>query len=116
VAAFAPDGNLLHATPEGRARLGEATSLTALGAERLGQHAVSLGRTSGEISGHRVTVERLGSDAGTVLVTTFADVVAAPAPTPEPEPVAPPSVSAVPPPPPVAAEPPNRPIEPPPQE
>jgi len=96
-AAFTPDGNLLAATPQGRARLGDATSLTALGAERLGQHAVSLGRTSGEVFGARVTVERLGGEAGAVLVMTFAETLAAP---PQP----------------VASEPPNLPTEPPPQE
>ena len=126
VAAFTPDGNLLQATPEGRARLGESTNLAALGAERMAQHAVSLGRTSGEVAGGRVTVERLGTEAGTVLVMTFADaaaaeaaappsrtVVAVPAPTPEPPPVAPEAAPLTPP---VAAEPPNLPAEPPPQE
>jgi PAS domain S-box-containing protein len=99
-AAFTPDGNLLDVTPEGRARLGDASSLATLGAERLGQHALSLGRTSGEVAGSRVTVERLGSEAGAVLVMTFAEALAAPAAPPAP----------------VAVEPPNRPSEPPPQE
>jgi len=116
VAAFTADGNLLHATPEGRARLGAATSLAALGAEHMGQHAISLGSTSGEISGARVSVERLGIEAGTVLAMTFAAAaVAAPTPMPEPKPapVAPPSEpAAASPAPPAAAEPPNRPSEP----
>src|SRR5262245_36497482 len=34
VAAFTPDGNLIHATSEGRARLGEAANLAAAGGER----------------------------------------------------------------------------------
>src|SRR5262249_46527322 len=83
------------APPGGGRGLGEATSLAALGAERMSQHAISLGSTSGEVSGRRVTVERLGSEAGTVLVMTFAEVVAAPAPAPEPAPAAP-SVAAEP--------------------
>jgi PAS domain S-box-containing protein len=117
-AAFAPDGNLLDATPEARTRLGDSASLAALGAERLGEHAISLGRTSGEVSGNRVTVERLGAEAATVLMMTFADVAAAPIPAPaqEPEPVAPPHAPPVTPLPAVAAEPPNLPTTPPPQE
>jgi PAS domain-containing protein len=104
VAAFTPDGTLLHATPDGRARLGAATTLAALGAERLGADAIANGRADGDIPGARATVERLGADGNTVLALTFAEErAAAPAPI-EPPTAAPP------------AEPPRTPREPPPQE
>jgi len=116
IAAFTPDGNLIHATPEAHARLGDAASLAALGAERIGQHAVSLGSSAGEIASGRVSIERIGADANAVLALTFAEERAAaaaptpavpePEPAPQPEPVAPT----------IAAEPPSPPAEPPPQE
>jgi len=98
VAAFTPDGNLIHVTPDGRARLGEATSLAVLGAERLGADAIAHGRADGDIPGGRAMVERLGADASTVLVLTFEEAAATDAATAAP------------------AAPPTRPTEPPPQE
>jgi len=71
IAAFAPDGTLIHATPEGRARLGGATTLAGLGAEHLAQDAIATGRAAGELPLGPLTVERLGADAATVLVATF---------------------------------------------
>src|SRR5882757_2607020 len=71
IAAFALDGTLLHATPEGRARLGGATTLAGLGAEHLAQDAIATGRAAGELHLGPLTVERLGADAATVLVATF---------------------------------------------
>jgi PAS domain S-box-containing protein len=53
VAAFAADGALLHATPAAAARLGEATSIAALGAEHV--------------------AERIGSGGTEVRIVTFAD-------------------------------------------
>ena len=90
-AAFAHDGVLIYATPEGRARLGAATTLAA-----------------GELALGRATVTRLGADASEVVVATFAaepvaEPVAAPAPVaaeppapPEPPPEPPPSIAAAP--------------------
>src|SRR6195256_5885491 len=50
IAAFGPDGHLLHATPEGRARLGGATTLAGLGAEHLAQDAIATGRAAGGLN------------------------------------------------------------------
>jgi PAS domain S-box-containing protein len=110
VAAFTPDGRIIDATPDGRARLGESTSLAALGAEQLGADAIAHGRAEGDIHGRRVTIERLGADANTVLALRFVEEraatpaptePAAPPPSPPPEPppqevVAPPTVPAAP--------------------
>ncbi|MEA2995841.1 MAG: hypothetical protein QOG74_1390, partial [Alphaproteobacteria bacterium] len=87
VAAFGPDGHLLHATPEGGALLGGATTLAGLGAEHLAQDAIATGRAAGELNLGPLTVERLGADATTVLVATFGMAQAAPEPT-ESRPVA----------------------------
>jgi PAS domain S-box-containing protein len=81
IATFTPDGKLVHATAEGRARLGGAATLEALGAERIADNAIALGRVAGEIPFGRVTIERLGVDATTVVAMTFAaERVGAPAP------------------------------------
>jgi PAS domain S-box-containing protein len=112
VAAFAPDGALIHATPPAGARLGGAVTLATLGAAQLGADAVARGRAGGEIALGHVTVERLGADATTALVATLPpEAVAAPAealvppmaaePSPIPEQlprevVAPPTVPAAP--------------------
>jgi PAS domain S-box-containing protein len=101
VAAFTPDGSLIHLTPDGRTRLGEPTTLAALGAERLGADAIAHGRADGDVDGGRATVERLGVDASTVLVLTFAEERAA-----APAPIAPPAAES-------PAEPPAPPREPP---
>ena len=77
VAAFAPDGRLLHATPEGRAQLGSHDTLAALGAGSLAEEALAQGRTTGDSAHGCVTIEKLGSNATTVLIAQFA----APAPT-----------------------------------
>src|SRR5712672_828072 len=87
IAAFGLDGTLLHATPEGRARLGGATTLAGLGAEHLAQDAIATGRAAGELQLGPLTVGRLGADAATVLVATFGMAQAAPEP-PESRPVA----------------------------
>ncbi|HEU5274620.1 MAG TPA: HAMP domain-containing sensor histidine kinase, partial [Xanthobacteraceae bacterium] len=77
LAAFAPDGRLLHATPQGRVQLGRHDTLAGLGAASLAEQALAEGRTAGDSALGRVTLEKLGSDAATVLVAHFA----APAPT-----------------------------------
>jgi PAS domain S-box-containing protein len=111
VAAFTPDGTLIYTTAEGRAHLGGLSTLAALDAERIAEDAIAIGRAAGEIPPGRVTIERLGTDATTVLVATFgAARVASPAeppaappiaaePTPEPtlEVAAPPTVPEPPP-------------------
>jgi PAS domain S-box-containing protein len=79
-AAFAGDGSLIQATPEGRARLGPHASLTALGAERIGAEAAASGRAEGELALGRTTFERLGAETTTVLLATFAATPAAATP------------------------------------
>jgi PAS domain S-box-containing protein len=111
VAAFAPDGNLIHATPEAGARLGGAHTLAALGAGQLGADAVAHGRAEGDIALGRVTVERLGTGATMALMATLPPEVAtateppvpavanAPSSVPEQPPhevIAPPTVPAAP--------------------
>lgn len=76
-AAFAADGALLHAVAAAAVRLGEATSLAALGAEHLADAARATGRASGESAIGRVILERIGGGGASVLLVTFPD--AAPA-------------------------------------
>ncbi len=99
VAAFAPDGGLIHATPQAGARLGGAATLATLGAAQLGADAVARGRAEGEIALGRVTIERLGADATTALVAALPpEAVAAPAKAPAPTAAAEPSQIPEPPP------------------
>jgi PAS domain S-box-containing protein len=85
VAAFGPDGTLIHATPEGHGKLGGAATLAGLGAERMAQDALATGRATGDLHLGPLTIERLGADATAVLAATFG--VALPAPVPEPVPI-----------------------------
>ncbi|HEY2135954.1 MAG TPA: PAS domain S-box protein, partial [Xanthobacteraceae bacterium] len=72
VAAFRPDGTLIHATPEGRARLGGTATLAAIGADSIAQSALASGHADGDGANGHLTIERIGADATTVLVATFA--------------------------------------------
>ncbi len=71
VAAFTPDGKLIHATPAAAARLDGATSLAALGVAALAADAVQTGRAAGETAHGPIAVDRIGSEAATVLLATF---------------------------------------------
>jgi len=71
VAAFAPDGKLVHATPTAAARLHGATSLATLGVPALAADAVGSGRAEGETVHGPIAVDRIGSDAGSILLATF---------------------------------------------
>ncbi|HYS48675.1 MAG TPA: histidine kinase dimerization/phospho-acceptor domain-containing protein, partial [Xanthobacteraceae bacterium] len=73
VAAFLPDGTLVHATPIAAARLGAARNLTALGADQIAAQARNEGRASGDTAIGPATIERIGSGATAVLVVSFAD-------------------------------------------
>ncbi len=64
-------GRSIHATPEGRDRLGGANSLARLGAERIAEDALATGRAAGELPLGHLTIARLGTDATTVLAATF---------------------------------------------
>jgi len=71
LAVFAPDGTLLYATPAARAKLDGTATLSALGIAGIAAQAVSTGSARGLAHDDPVTIERLGSDASTVLVVTF---------------------------------------------
>jgi signal transduction histidine kinase len=92
LAAFTPEGSLLHATAAARARLGVATSLSALGINAPAADALAKGSACGTIrSGETnldVLIERLGEGAGRVLALTLA-----PAPVSAPIDVAAPGLS-----------------------
>jgi signal transduction histidine kinase len=70
-AVFTPDGALLDATAPASRRLAGATRLSALGGAIAAQ-ALAAGNASGESPYGPVTLERLGREASTVLVLTFA--------------------------------------------
>ncbi len=76
VAAFTPDGELLAATEKARPHLQGATALAALGAQALAADALASGHAAGRIDGeqisHRVSIDRVGSTAATVLIAGFA--------------------------------------------
>jgi signal transduction histidine kinase len=75
VAVFAPDGALIHATAAARARLGEKLTLPALGLEPLAATALASGNATGTMRNSQdasdVTLDRLGENAGRVLVLTL---------------------------------------------
>jgi signal transduction histidine kinase/PAS domain-containing protein len=71
LAVFTPDGALLDATAPASRRLAGADRLSALGGAIAAQ-ALAAGRASDETPYGPVTLERLGREASTVLVLTFA--------------------------------------------
>jgi PAS domain S-box-containing protein len=71
VAAFAPDGELIHATPAAAPRLAGATSLAALGVAALAAGAAGNGRAIGASVHGPIALDHIGSDAETVLIATF---------------------------------------------
>jgi PAS domain S-box-containing protein len=71
VAAFTPDGALLHAPDALAGRLGDATTLGALGIAALAATARDTGHAEGESRIGGVTLERIGSGSATVLLATF---------------------------------------------
>jgi len=73
VAAFAGDGALLHATPAAAARLGERADLAALDGEHVAAEARVHGSAHGESALGPLAIQRIGPDAGGVLIVTFAD-------------------------------------------
>ena len=72
VAAFAPDGELIHATPAATPRLAGATSLAALGVAALAAGAADSDRRTGTTIHGPIAVDHIGSEAETVLLATFA--------------------------------------------
>jgi PAS domain S-box-containing protein len=71
VAAFAPDGELIHATPAATPRLAGATSLAALGVAALTAGAAGSDRAVGTTVHGPIAVDHIGSEAETVLLATF---------------------------------------------
>jgi signal transduction histidine kinase len=71
LAVFTPDGALLDATAPALRRLAGASRLSALGGAIAAQ-ALAVGSATGESPYGPVTLERLGREASTVLVLTFA--------------------------------------------
>jgi signal transduction histidine kinase len=71
LAAFTADGTLLYATPASRARLGDASTLSALGITGIAAAALAAGSAGGTTPYGPVTIERLGRDATAVLVVQF---------------------------------------------
>jgi PAS domain S-box-containing protein len=76
VAAFTPAGDLLAATEKAQPHLQGATALAALGAQALAADALASGHAAGRIDSaqlsHRVSIDRVGGTAATVLIADFA--------------------------------------------
>jgi signal transduction histidine kinase len=71
LALFAPDGQLLYATQTAQARLNGAPGLPALGLADAASQALADGAARATTSQGSVSLERLGSDASTVLAAEF---------------------------------------------
>jgi signal transduction histidine kinase len=89
IAAFGPDGTLLHATPAGRARLAGASDLAAVGAQAIAAQASAAGAATGATSLGAVTITRIGADTAAVLLMTFPADTQAVAAAPESRPRSP---------------------------
>ncbi len=73
VAAFAVDGDLIHAEPAARAYLDGATSLAALGGDALASQARRSGYAAGHTERAAIAFDRIGPEP--VLIATFALLV-----------------------------------------
>jgi PAS domain S-box-containing protein len=71
VAAFAPRGELLCATPAAAERIGRQCSLASLGASLLGSEALSKGHAKGATPLGLLQLDRIGRDDTVVLLVTF---------------------------------------------
>jgi PAS domain S-box-containing protein len=72
LAAFAVDGTLMAATESAQAHLEGASSLAALGAQALAAAALAGGHAAGRGANGPLALDRIGSDAATVLIASFA--------------------------------------------
>jgi PAS domain S-box-containing protein len=72
VAAYSATGQLLCATQSAHTHVGGATSLAALGAQGLALTALANGHAAGRIGDQAVSVDRVGSGSGIVLIADFA--------------------------------------------
>jgi PAS domain S-box-containing protein len=71
IAAFAVDGTLMAATESAHIHLDGVSSLAALGAQALAAAALAGGRAVGHSAGAPLALDRVGSDAATVLIASF---------------------------------------------
>lgn len=71
MAAFAPDGRLIAATPSARALLGNANATAAIDADSLAIAALAEGAASGDTRLGRAWMIRVGHDETTVLIACF---------------------------------------------
>jgi PAS domain S-box-containing protein len=71
IAAFAVDGTLMAATESAPAHLDGASSLAALGAQALAAAALADGHAAGHGTNRPLALDRIGSDAATVLIASF---------------------------------------------
>jgi PAS domain S-box-containing protein len=75
VAFFFPDGELIHATSAGEARLNGLKSIAALGASALVDRALAQGQAAGASHLGAIQVERIGTEVSTVLLVMLAEAV-----------------------------------------
>jgi PAS domain S-box-containing protein len=85
VAAFAPDGSLLHATEAAADRMGGSRTLASLGACALAKEALAEGHAKGGM----LRLDRIGRDRSVVLLASFAPAPNEPAAAPPAGPATP---------------------------
>jgi PAS domain S-box-containing protein len=68
IAFFSADGELMHATPQGEARLLGFRSVAAFGTDKLAAEALAAGRAAGASHLGEISIERIGSHASVVLL------------------------------------------------
>ncbi len=71
IAAFSPDGKLIHATAAAQAVLSGRATFTALGAEVLAASARESGKASGTSEAGETTIERIGSGANLIFLASL---------------------------------------------
>ena len=82
IAFFTGSGDLMHATPDGQARLLGLNSLAAIGADKLAGEALVSGRASGTSHLGPIVIERIGAHASAVLLVSFQSSAQAAVPEP----------------------------------
>ncbi len=81
LAAFSPDGALLHASDDAGHRLGAAATLAAAGAGALTAEALSNGHASGDTPSGPMSLARIGTGNAVVLIATLEPISAPPSTT-----------------------------------
>ena len=71
VAAFSPDGALIHATPAAADRMNGLATLASMGADTLGGEALAKGHANGVTPLGLLHLDRIGRDGATALLVTF---------------------------------------------